>query len=184
MFCPKCGSNQGGGRKFCTLCGTNLAAVSQALTGRIEHPSFQIEKKRDTSQGGRLIIIGAGFLAWQFSSLLFSHHFSGSMFGTMGIVGFILLAIGISKTVSRQGGGPPPPHWNQPPLHQVQYQAPQYQAPQHADPQPTFSALKESSAPVPQTNELEPVDRFAPGVTEDDTLHLPSKELPTELAKK
>ena len=33
MFCPTCGRNNSIERKFCASCGTNLAAVSQALSG-------------------------------------------------------------------------------------------------------------------------------------------------------
>jgi len=33
MFCPTCGRENSGTRKFCIFCGTNLEAVSQALSG-------------------------------------------------------------------------------------------------------------------------------------------------------
>ena len=33
MFCPTCGRDNSAGRKFCASCGTNLEAVSQALSG-------------------------------------------------------------------------------------------------------------------------------------------------------
>lgn len=33
MFCPSCGRQNSGDQKFCASCGTNLEAVSQALTG-------------------------------------------------------------------------------------------------------------------------------------------------------
>ena len=33
MFCPTCGRDNAAGRKFCASCGTNLEAVSQALSG-------------------------------------------------------------------------------------------------------------------------------------------------------
>ena len=33
MFCPMCGRNNSVERKFCASCGTNLEAVSQALSG-------------------------------------------------------------------------------------------------------------------------------------------------------
>ncbi|MCI0665559.1 MAG: zinc ribbon domain-containing protein [Acidobacteria bacterium] len=33
MFCPTCGKENAHGRKFCVACGTNLEAVSQALSG-------------------------------------------------------------------------------------------------------------------------------------------------------
>jgi hypothetical protein len=33
MFCPRCGKENTGTRKFCIFCGTNLETVSQALSG-------------------------------------------------------------------------------------------------------------------------------------------------------
>lgn len=36
MFCPNCGRDNSAELKFCASCGTNLDAVSQALTGREE----------------------------------------------------------------------------------------------------------------------------------------------------
>jgi hypothetical protein len=33
MFCPTCGKENALGRKFCVACGTNLEAISQALSG-------------------------------------------------------------------------------------------------------------------------------------------------------
>src|SRR5689334_17278996 len=36
MFCPTCGKDNSRELKFCASCGTNLEAVSQALTGREE----------------------------------------------------------------------------------------------------------------------------------------------------
>jgi hypothetical protein len=33
MFCPTCGKENALGRRFCVACGTNLEAVSQALSG-------------------------------------------------------------------------------------------------------------------------------------------------------
>ena len=35
MYCPKCGNNQTEERKFCTACGTNLGAVTAALTHQL-----------------------------------------------------------------------------------------------------------------------------------------------------
>src|SRR5204862_3207247 len=36
MYCPTCGKRNSAELKFCAACGTNLEAVSQALTGREE----------------------------------------------------------------------------------------------------------------------------------------------------
>ena len=63
MFCPKCGSNQGDGKKFCTVCGTNLQLVSQALTGQLPTvqpvvhtlppaiPQIDYDRHRETRKG-------------------------------------------------------------------------------------------------------------------------------------
>ena len=54
MYCPKCGSNQSEGKRFCTVCGTNLQIVTQALSGQlppaysppaVPHP-YEIERQR------------------------------------------------------------------------------------------------------------------------------------------
>ena len=109
MFCPKCGSNQGEGRKFCTVCGTNLAAVSQALTGQIPQPNYytapiphllevqrlEVQRQRAMAKGVRLSIIGGGIVALKFFSFIFSGPFrGGSPFGFWTFIGFVLLAIG------------------------------------------------------------------------------------------
>ena len=36
MFCPTCGRDNSVGRKFCASCGTNLEAVTQALSGNAD----------------------------------------------------------------------------------------------------------------------------------------------------
>jgi hypothetical protein len=181
MFCPKCGSNQGEGKKFCTVCGTNLAAVSQALTGRIPQPNnyappiphpFEIARQREMAKGVRFAIIGSGFVAWQFFSFVFSRHFSGSPFGFWAFIGFILLAIGISKIIaSRPPSAADPPAPAQHPAHSTR----------QADPQPVFSAPAALRSSVPRTSELEPVAVNATDVTVDDTRHLASGEPPREL---
>ena len=59
MYCPTCGSNQSEGKKFCTICGTNLQIITQALTGQlspaysappIPHP-YEIERQREIAKG-------------------------------------------------------------------------------------------------------------------------------------
>lgn len=35
MYCPNCGNHQSNEKRFCTICGTNLSAVSAALSGRL-----------------------------------------------------------------------------------------------------------------------------------------------------
>ena len=47
MFCPTCGRNNSIERKFCASCGTNLEAVSQALSGRDEDFFTRIDSGLD-----------------------------------------------------------------------------------------------------------------------------------------
>ena len=184
MFCPKCGSNQGEGKRFCTVCGTNLAAVSQALTGQIPQPNYyaapiphplEDERHRAMAKGVRLSIIGGGIVALKFFSFIFSGPFrGGSPFGFWTFIGFVLLAIGISKIITSR-----PPSAVNPPV-----PAPaQAHSKQQANPHPVFSAPTEVSASVPQTSELEPVGRYAPSATEDETRHLQHSKPPHELSR-
>jgi hypothetical protein len=189
MFCPKCGSNQGEGKRFCTVCGTNLAAVSQALTGQIPQPNYyappawrsleverlEAERQREMAKGVRLSIIGGGIVALKLFGFIFAGPFRGdSPFGCLTILGFILLAVGISKIIASRlpnaaGAPAPAPHER----HSIQ----------QANPHPVFSAPAAVGPSVPQTNELEPISRHAPSVTEDDTRHLPHSTSQRELSR-
>jgi hypothetical protein len=181
MFCPNCGSNQGEGKRFCTACGTNLAAVSQALTGQIPQPNYyappaphpqEIERQRQMAKGVRLSIIGGGIVALNFFSFIFS-GFRSSPPGFLAFIGFILLAVGISKIISSRppgetGAGTAQATPAPPPQAYLEIQ------PAHrANPQPVFSAASVAEPPAPRTSELEPVRNPAPSVTEDETRHLP-----------
>jgi hypothetical protein len=137
MFCPRCGSNQGEGKKFCTACGTNLAIVSRALSGElpVAHPPpyqppapSELERQRQMTQGVKLTIIGGAFVAVQFLKFLFSLPWGGggSLFSGWGLVGLIIAAIGLAKIVSSRpvySLAVPPmqpplqaPHLNSPPV--------------------------------------------------------------------
>src|SRR5262245_48980990 len=155
MFCPRCGSNQGEGKRFCTVCGTNLAAVSQAITGQIPQPSYygppvphpiEIARQRDMAKGVRLSIIGGGIVALKFFSFIFSGPFrGGSPLGFWTLVGFILLAIGISKIINSRTPGAantlmPGPH--------------ETHSNNQAKPQPVFSAPAPVEPSAPRTSEL------------------------------
>lgn len=63
MYCPNCGWNNQQGVKFCTRCGTNLGAVSDALTGKLGEAS-QIDERmikllKDYNKGRRDAVTGA-----------------------------------------------------------------------------------------------------------------------------
>jgi hypothetical protein len=183
MFCPKCGSNQGEGKRYCTICGTNLAAVSQALTGQIHPPNYappmphQLEaeghRAKERGVGVGLTVVGGGIVALKFFGFIFSGPFSGdSPFGCLTIIGFILLAIGISKIIASRV----PSEANQAAPRQTH-------SIQQANPHPVFSAPTSVGASVPNTSELEPVGHYAPSATEDDTRQLPHVNPPNESSR-
>jgi hypothetical protein len=183
MFCPKCGSNQGEGRRFCTVCGTNLAAVSQALTGQIPQPNYsppiphplEVERQRAKGVGVGLSIVGGGIVAFKFFSFIFAGPFRGhSLFDCGTLIGFILLAIGISKIISSR----PPGADNSPAP--APHQTPSIQ---EANPHPVFSAPAAHGQSVPQTSELAPIGRHTPSAIEDDTRQLPHSNSPRELSR-
>jgi len=49
LFCPTCGRDNSVGRKFCASCGTNLEAVSQALSASDDDFFTKIDSGLDTS---------------------------------------------------------------------------------------------------------------------------------------
>jgi zinc-ribbon domain len=92
MFCPTCGKENSLGRKFCVACGTNLEAVSQALSGsktdfftKIDMALDQLIAKYaehvfkdapantvDTTVGKSWKLLGQGALASLMDMILFS----------------------------------------------------------------------------------------------------------------
>jgi hypothetical protein len=63
MYCPSCGSNNKTGIRFCTRCGTNLAAVEDALGGkparRSEIDDRTVKLLKDYYDGRRSTAVGA-----------------------------------------------------------------------------------------------------------------------------
>ena len=168
MYCPTCGSNQSEGKKFCTICGTNLQIITQALSGQlspvysappIPHP-YEIERQRETAKGIRLAIIGGGFLTVKFFGVIFS---GSSFLSPLSFIGFILLAIGVSKLIAyRQTDTAPQVPVARP------IQPPSFPQNEIAtiNPQIVYS-------PVPRTSELPSIPQPTPSVTEDDTRRFP-----------
>lgn len=115
MFCPKCGSNQGE-RRFCTVCGTNLNTVSQALHGPLPGSlpgvgpgasqylappltPYEMERQREYAKGMKMLLLGGAFLA--FNILRFILSFGHSSFnGFFAFVGLVLFAIGLARVLS------------------------------------------------------------------------------------
>lgn len=179
MFCPNCGGHQAEGRKFCTSCGTNLLAVSQALSGRgpastpggvVAPPNMhELRRQHDLSKGVKLAIIGGAFLAIQFFGFVFSLPFrdGGSPFGFFSFVALVMMAIGVSKIVSARpvvapGGARPVAS----PPATFTASAPRTTLPSAA-PEPIFEE------PARTTGDLA---AHYPGasVTEEETQHLPA----------
>lgn len=171
MFCPNCGANQGESRKFCTVCGTNLLLVSQALTGQLPvaapqqapavNAAVELERQKYVARGLRLALIGGGLVSYKLLSLLFSFG-RGSSFGFWGFVGLVMLAFGISRIIGARPA-PGPMVWQRRQMADGSQQA--YHAPQ-----PVFSGIEPST---PNTSELDPYGNPKPSVTEDETRHLP-----------
>ena len=100
MYCPKCGNNQTEERKFCTSCGTNLGAVTAALTHQLPvqrdagvtslaqaQARFQLQSAEAIHKGapGAALILAA-ILVWIFM------HNSGAMW-----IGFGLMMGGLTS---------------------------------------------------------------------------------------
>jgi hypothetical protein len=81
MYCPNCGSNNSAQTKFCRICGTGLAVVSEALAGGSENrPTEKTQLARlikNYHAGRHKMMFGAGSLvlgAALLSVLLLSGH--------------------------------------------------------------------------------------------------------------
>src|SRR5262245_41070313 len=168
MYCPNCGSNQSEGKKFCTICGTNLQIVTQALSGQLSpvyspppvHHPYEIERQRETARGIRLAIIGGGFLVFKFFNMIVS---GGSVVSPLSFIGFILLAVGVSKLLAFRPAEPA--HKN--PL------AASFHPPQIQQNAPASANVQSVHSSAPRTSELPSVPHPAPSVTEDDTRRFP-----------
>jgi len=182
MFCPNCGANQAEARKFCTICGTNLGVILQALTGQLQPAASypptpdprEIQRQREMARGVKLTIIGGIFIAMQFFSIIFTmpfRHDSPSFFWMF--LSLILVGTGISKIINARP-------INVAPARPAQVPAPPA-PPQFQPPRPVFSAQPQPA--TPQTSSFEPAPRTAPSATEDDTQHLPEYMPPREVPK-
>jgi hypothetical protein len=184
MFCPKCGSKQGE-RRFCTSCGTNLAAVSQALqtpfAGQIPGPvtsgshylaqpgfnpmltPYEMERQREYAKGMKMLVLGGAFLGFNILKVLFS--FGHANFGFWGVLSLILFAVGLSKVLSWRNvagvathsvlAAVPPAIPEQTPVPAPTPNTAQLQRP-HPGPPPIPQPVFSALQPATQTNEIEP----------------------------
>lgn len=193
MFCPKCGSNQGDSKKFCTVCGTNLLIVSQALTGQLAPPqpvfphlppaavlTGEMERQKEMRSGITMAVLGGSYLIYQLINFIFSAPFNGwrSPFGFGSFIAFIICAVGISKIISSRviastlstTSGLPGTAFPATETGQASIQS-TAKPTQAALPKPVFSAATPIHHTAPHTNELDPVPTPV-SVTDEDTKHL------------
>lgn len=188
MYCPKCGSNQGEGKKFCTICGTNLQIVSQALSGQLPPPTYQppviipqTENKPSTreelAKGIMMALIGGLFLLYQLLNFIINAPFFGwrSPFNFLSFVALIFFALGLSKIISFRMAATPQANTGQFPG-QTTWGTTLPNAAPSALQQPVFASAQTVEPAAPRTSELEPVRAPGPSVTEDDTRHLPQQK--------
>lgn len=187
MFCPKCGSNQSDGKKFCTGCGTNLLIVSQALTGQLVslqsipqpmiHPlppeafKLEFERQKETRKGITMAVLGGSYLVYQIVNFIFSVPFTGwrSPFGFSSLIAFVVFAIGVSKVISSRVIADAASATSSLINSNASTQASIHrQAKLDA---PVFSVATPVQRPAPITNELDPTQPTI-SVTEDETRHL------------
>lgn len=189
MFCPKCGSNQADGKKFCTGCGTNLFIVSQALTGQFASPQppamvnhlppeafrLEFERQKDARKGTTMAVLGGSYLVYQIVNFVFSAPFTGwrSPFGFTSLIAFVAFAIGISKVINSRVIADTASGTSSlvNPTFRTATPAQSPIQPQASLPQPTFLAATPVHQSAPSTNELDPVQPTI-SVTEDETKHL------------
>ena len=112
MYCPGCGANNNSEIKFCTRCGTDLAAVSEALAGnksdRAELDERMVRLFKDYYEGRRSVTIGAVVLAIGMVKLLLGELLSMPdrfpylfpFLVAFSIYGLLTLFSGLSKWIS------------------------------------------------------------------------------------
>lgn len=187
MFCPKCGSNQSDGKKFCTGCGTNLFLVSQALTGQLASPQpiihslppeafrLEFERQKDTRKGITMAVLGGSYLVYQIVNFVFSAPFTGwrSPFGFTSLIAFVVCAVGVSKVISSRVIADTASGTSNLVNSTFRPAAPAQLPiqPQAALPQPAFFTATPVQQSAPSTNELDPTQPTI-SVTEDETKHL------------
>lgn len=89
MFCPKCGTDNADGSKFCRACGTNISLVPQALSGQL--PQVQ---KDNSAIDWEMLGMSRRRRRRYSSSPSMSYGFSKLFMG----IAFIVVALALSTT--------------------------------------------------------------------------------------
>ena len=99
MFCPKCGSQNADGTKFCRGCGADVGNVLAAIEGRVPEHFAQAEKQIDHfSRGVRGLVIGIGFLI--VSGVAFGVSMRLGVLGVFALAfAFFFLGTGVSRLI-------------------------------------------------------------------------------------
>lgn len=103
MYCPKCAAQNVADSRFCRVCGTNLALVTQALSGNLptlsnEHTPFKkLQRSPSLSHGISKLFSGMSFFAVT-AILWFSMRQEWSVW--LLIPAFTLLGKGVSEILA------------------------------------------------------------------------------------
>jgi zinc-ribbon domain len=131
VYCPNCAHENQAEIKFCTRCGTNLAAVSEALSGKPLNPvevddrmvkllTKYYDGRRSAAVGGASLTIGtlmiilllAARLNWENiplpALLLIALSTCALVFGAIAVIGGVVGWIQSSSEMNALGYGPPP----------------------------------------------------------------------------
>lgn len=162
MFCPKCGIQNPETGKFCRSCGTDLANVSDALSGRLPQVQPLIDRKGKPISLESAItkfFMGVAFLAVSIA-LGVSGRGNGWWFWML-VPALMFIGGGIAQYIQLKSSG----------VTGARFASPQ----QHTIPGPTTSS---SALPPTQTTYVSPESRYKtgdlvpPSVTDSTTKHL------------
>ena len=101
MFCPKCGTENNDNGKFCRKCGTNIGAVTNALSGNkaISEDLQQKLKKKKTSWESAVSTSFMGLAFLVVSIILAFQPMGRGWWFWMLIPAFAMIGTGVSKII-------------------------------------------------------------------------------------
>ena len=181
MYCPKCGSNNVDEVKFCTRCGTNLAAVSHALTEK----SSEGKQAEDWTEkllkkyysGRRDTVTGAGLIAGGLMIMALLVAVGMKPMAAFWILcwmffwGVIAIADGLGKWLASGGE-----------MKKLGFPIPQKELPRPD--QKRMASPSEEQASLPSKEYSTDPLRFPGSVTEQTTRNLEERGYPSRLERK